>query len=267
MIHLILQCQTQLFNVVVMFIYCQNLPNPSHVVYLQVGYSILYTLHLSQPKMSETPLLVVYGATGATGTHVVQQALDANLRVRAYVRNPSKLPSSATSNSNFSHVKGDLTDLPAVTASLEGATYAICVAGNATQSADGLMENMSKAVVAGMQKYSVKKLVYQAGAFSPPPGDKAPMSIKVMRPFMVRILGIRHMVIDNDKVIDVLVAAKGVKWTVTLPGMLKEGASKGKIVARAKAGTSVMFLDLAKFSLELVQSEEHNGKGVYPVYE
>lgn len=221
------------------------------------------TNKMSEP--TEAPLLVVYGATGSTGKHLVTQALEAKLRVRAFVRTPSKVPENVTSNPNFSVYEGDITDATAVAAALEGATYAISVAGNKAQSADGIMEKMVRAIIGGMGRYGVRRFVFQAGAFSVPPEGRLPGNIKFMRPVFSRVFGIRHMVLDNDKVIEAL-KGSDVQWAVTMPGMLKEGDSKGKLKKVVKAGGACMFSDMAAFDLMVVQSESYQGMGLYPGY-
>lgn len=216
--------------------------------------------------MSESALLVVYGATGNTGKLLVKQALDAGLRVRAFVRNPAKVPADVKSNENFEVVEGDLTNTEAVSAALEGATYAVCVAGDRGASAAFIMEKMAKAVIAGMSTHGVTRFVFQAGAFSRPPGKPLSPFIKATRGVSIRAFGLKHMVHDNDKVIEALQAAKGINWVVTMPGMLKVGESKGKLKAVDKAGAGVMFTDMAAFNLEVVQTDAHDHKGIFPGY-
>jgi uncharacterized protein YbjT (DUF2867 family) len=50
--------------------------------------------------------LVVFGATGGTGTQLVGQALDADHHVTVIVRDPSKAP--AHNHSNLAMVDGDV---------------------------------------------------------------------------------------------------------------------------------------------------------------
>ena len=56
--------------------------------------------------------IVVYGATGEVGSHVVQEALERGHRVTAVSRNPAKVE---TRHANLSVVRGDLLDKASVT--------------------------------------------------------------------------------------------------------------------------------------------------------
>jgi len=61
--------------------------------------------------------IVVYGATGEVGSHVVQEALDRNHRVTAVSRRPSSV---TLQHENLSIVKGDLLDKASITETVAG---------------------------------------------------------------------------------------------------------------------------------------------------
>ena len=61
--------------------------------------------------------VVVYGATGEVGSHVVQEALDRGHRVTAVSRNPAQV---VMQHDNLSVVKGDLLDTASVAATVTG---------------------------------------------------------------------------------------------------------------------------------------------------
>ena len=61
--------------------------------------------------------IVIYGATGEVGSHVVQEALDRGHRVTAVSRNPAQV---VMQHDNLSVVKGDLLDTANVTATVTG---------------------------------------------------------------------------------------------------------------------------------------------------
>ena len=61
--------------------------------------------------------IVVYGATGEVGSHVVREALDRGHRVTAVSRNPARVEMRHT---NLSVVKGDLLDSASVTETVAG---------------------------------------------------------------------------------------------------------------------------------------------------
>src|SRR3989442_15960378 len=76
-------------------------------------------------------LLLVFGATGATGTHVVRLALGGGLRVRAFARSPQKVPADLRAQPTLEIFAGDLTDMDAIDRAVTGVDYIIATAGNA----------------------------------------------------------------------------------------------------------------------------------------
>ena len=66
--------------------------------------------------------IVIYGATGAVGSHVVDEALDRGHRVTAVSRNPAKI---GLQHDNLSAVKGDLLDTASVTEIVSGSDVVI----------------------------------------------------------------------------------------------------------------------------------------------
>ena len=68
----------------------------------------ILALLLTTPLAADDPLnIVIYGATGEVGSHVVQEALDRGHQVRAVSRNPAQV---TLHHENLSVVKGDLLD-------------------------------------------------------------------------------------------------------------------------------------------------------------
>ncbi|XP_046658876.1 flavin reductase (NADPH)-like [Homalodisca vitripennis] len=71
--------------------------------------------------------IAVFGATGTTGLCVVKCALDKGLKVRALVRDPSKLPPEYAGR--IAVVKGDVLNIEDVKTTLQGQDAAIVVLG------------------------------------------------------------------------------------------------------------------------------------------
>lgn len=212
-------------------------------------------------------LLVVYGATGGTGREVVKQALASGTRVRAFVRDASKVPTEWSLDEKFSSFVGDLSDTDAVTRALDGATYAICVAGSQPLWAEGGMAKMVQAVVEAMPSCGLKRFLFQAGAFSPIPGEKQPVMIKLMKAVFGTLMKLKDAINDNTAALEVLCATSNVDWCATRPGKIVDGESRGKLKEGTKAGATITYVDLAAFELEMIHTDAYNGKAVYPVYD
>lgn len=68
-------------------------------------------------EADDTLEIVIYGATGEVGTHIVSEALDRGHRVTAVSRNPAKV---TIEHQNLAVVKGDLLDSMSVTETVIG---------------------------------------------------------------------------------------------------------------------------------------------------
>jgi hypothetical protein len=65
------------------------------------------------------PALLLFGATGKTGRHILARAVEQGWRVVAYVRRPERVPPDL--RARVTVVPGDLRDAPAVTAAVRAA--------------------------------------------------------------------------------------------------------------------------------------------------
>lgn len=224
--------------------------------------------------------ILVFGSSGQTGSYLVKNALENGFDVRVFVRNPKKLSDRldflGVSERNLDHlevVKGDLTDLEAVRESVRGMNYVVSVAGGPHSNkkyVNGFMERFVVAVVSGCRKYNCNRFLFQAGAFSPYPGHPLNRTAKFMRSVMAPLMGISSMLKDNDEVVKYLFSkCDDIEWTVTRPGMLKDGTSKGMVKSGDKMPMgSIRFVDLAIYTLKELVHEDgiYVHKCPYPVY-
>jgi nucleoside-diphosphate-sugar epimerase len=214
-------------------------------------------------------LLVVFGGTGATGKHLVKKALDSgNLRVRALVRSPDKMPADTKVHPDLEVVQGTLEDMDAIDRALVGAHYVISVAGSKAGSKQSLFMNAAvKQIIQSMRKHGVERFLFQAGAFCPIPGTPSPFMVKLLRYTFGTAIGLTGSLKDNDAAIETLFAAKDIQWVVTRPGKINEVPSKGKLKATDKPPSGpIAYVDVAEFNLAAVQTNDFNGKAPYLVY-
>lgn len=102
--------------------------------------------------------LLVLGATGPTGKHVVERALELGDEVTVLVRRPEALEGST---GRVAVVKGDATSFEAVDRAMSGQDAVISALGRSTSfRADGLFTRSAAAVVPAMRKAGVQRLVW-----------------------------------------------------------------------------------------------------------
>jgi putative NADH-flavin reductase len=113
--------------------------------------------------------LTVFGATGATGKHVVQQALAAGHDVVALARDPGKLE---IQHAKLLVVKGSLSDAAALEQALSGAEAVISTLGPRSNDPVFEISQGMERIVAAMKKRGIRRLVMTAGMGVAAPGDQ-----------------------------------------------------------------------------------------------
>jgi len=99
--------------------------------------------------------LIIFGATGSVGTHLVQQALQQGYTITAFTRNTDKL--SAISHERLSVFKGDLFNPADVDRAIAGQDAVLCVIGDGNKGT--VRSQGTKNIIAAMKNNGVKRLV------------------------------------------------------------------------------------------------------------
>ncbi len=164
--------------------------------------------------------LLVLGATGPTGRHVVDQGLAAGHEVTAFVRDPAKLP---VRHERLRVVAGDLTfDGPALDDAMRGQDAVISAIGVGQSFAPRrLFELSMPRVIAAMERAGVKRIV-QISAFGV--GDTFAQIPLVPRIFVRTLLA--RIYTDKEKGEEILKRSDR-DWTLVYPAGLTNGPRTG----------------------------------------
>ena len=101
--------------------------------------------------------IIIFGATGSLGSHVVKQALSKGFSVKAFTRNPEKL--KEMKNASLTIIQGDVFKLDDVENAIKGADAVLCALGDGTK---GTVRSAgTKNIVKAMQKSGVNRLICQ----------------------------------------------------------------------------------------------------------
>lgn len=195
--------------------------------------------------------IVVFGATGKTGSLIVKAALEAGHGVNAFVRNPAKL----TETHELLHViEGDVASAGSVAKAIEGCDAAISALG----SGHNTLTRFGEAVVPAMQTSGVNRIVSLVGAGVSEPGDPA----SIGRTIMLTLMGLiaKGVLEDASRHADQLRGSK-LDWTLVRPPRLADGEATGNIehapTLKLGPSRSIARADLAQFMLSLATSDQY----------
>jgi uncharacterized protein len=105
--------------------------------------------------------VVLYGASGMIGSRILKELVSRGHMVTVVARDPEKVSSAA----NVTVLKGDVLDADSVASTAKGADAVISAYGPGKGSAE-LVEDATRALIAGVKKGGVKRLLMVGGAGS-----------------------------------------------------------------------------------------------------
>jgi putative NADH-flavin reductase len=204
-------------------------------------------------------IICIFGASGATGLTLTQQALARGFGVTAFVRSQAattKLPPGATV------VAGNLLDRSDVARAVAGCDAVICAIGPRPSSPEPFCSEATKNIIDAMQAAGVRRLICVTGAMV---GDYPHLSwfMRMMRNSYRK----QQPALAADRAEqERLVAASGLQWTAVKPPRLTNGAVRGRMRSgeslKVGAFASISRADLARFMLDAVESPQYVGKHV-----
>lgn len=198
--------------------------------------------------------IAVFGGTGRTGAHVVQQALDAGHEVVALARTPSKV---SIQHDKLTIVQGDIQDAAAVEKTVQGVDAVVSVLGPVSNTPDYIISQGTNHIINAMKKQNVKRLVISAGAGVRDPKDTPGLLDK----FVALLLNLvsKHVVEDMRRVVQ-QVRNSDRDWTVVRVPMLTDQPPTGDlIVSYVGQGMKPRLsrADMASFMLKQLQDDTY----------
>lgn len=200
--------------------------------------------------------IIVFGATGGVGRHVVNQALQAGYEVTAFVRDLTKLQ---IENDHLHVVRGDATNAEEVSAAIAGHDAVVsCLGSNKMVAKSTQLEEMTQHIVASMEAHHVKRIVYtaSAGINNELPGVGGKMVMKMLQ----------NVLTDHRHAVDLIQAHKDLQYTIVRPLGLTNDDYTGAY-REAKEGVpenarNIPRADVAHFILKALGDDTYIGESV-----
>jgi len=205
--------------------------------------------------------IVVFGASGKTGTHLVTQALESGHQVIAYVRRANSMEMEYP---NLKVIAGNLNDTEKLKETIAGADACLSTLGGAslTKHATEIMTGIDKIVIT-MEQEGVNRFIYLSSVGV---GESRSYMAQPVR-FIVCDLLLRIPFADHNTNEQRLVKSK-LKYTFVRPGSLTDGPKTGNLKhgsekMNMKSNAKISRANVAAFMLEQLADKTYIDKGVW----
>ncbi len=166
--------------------------------------------------------IIVFGATGGTGSLVVQQVLEKGFEVTAFVRNPEKLK---IKNTNLKIVQGDVLQQNDIDKIMQGHDAVICCLGAPATKARRVRSEGTKNIISSMAKFDVSRLVCQTSlgyGDSKIVLDYTPFIFrKIIAPYLLK------KTFEDHSLQESFIKQSNLNWTIVRPGTLTNSKGAG----------------------------------------
>lgn len=211
--------------------------------------------------------LTVFGATGGTGGHVVQQALEAGHRVTAVVRDPARFAVGPRDGLRVVTVAA-LTDPEALRPALEGRDAVLSAVGARSPRWTGIASAGTESMLRALDACGVRRfLAVSAAPVGPTPEGEGLLNRTVITPLVRAAL--RAVYADLARMEEAM-RASSAEWTAVRPPRLTDrpvtGSYRRAVGGNVPNGRTISRADLAHAMLAMVDDPAVVGQAVGVAY-
>jgi putative NADH-flavin reductase len=196
--------------------------------------------------------LLVLGATGGIGRQLVDQALERNHEVTAFVRSPQKL---GARREELTVIPGDVRNADAMGRALRGHDAVLSALGPPGPTRNTITSDSARATIRAMQSADIDRLlVVGVAALFPDIG----MFGHLLRNTLLRNIA------DDSAEMERIVKASGLDWTIVRPPRLTNGPRRehygvddDRLPNGAGRNATISRADVAHFMLDEVEQPAH----------
>lgn len=198
--------------------------------------------------------IVVLGATGLTGGHVVQRALEHGYEVVALVRDPSRM---APRQPGLTIIGGSPTSDDDVARCMQGAQaviHCLGIGGKGDGRPSTLISDSVRVVLSAMQRHHVSRIVCMSNVGAG--GSGTWFANRIVIPLFLRWL---IPIIEDKNRMEAMLRASSVEWiSVRLPNIIDGPEKPLRVSADGRGiGLSITAASAARFLVEQVSSPAH----------
>jgi putative NADH-flavin reductase len=208
---------------------------------------------ISEARSTAAPKILILGATGPTGRHIVAQALNRGFDVTALVRSPEK----TVELKGVKLVIGDARDEKSLRKAVKGRDAVISALGTPASPFREvtLLSTATKALVSAMEAENVSRLVAITGIGAGESRGHGGFAFdKLIFPLLLR-----NVYADKDRQ-ETIIRESRLDWTIVRPAVLNNKPGRGQIRALTDLGDfhggSISREDVATFVLDQVQANQ-----------
>jgi putative NADH-flavin reductase len=204
--------------------------------------------------------ILVFGATGGTGTQVVQQAIDKGFEVTAFVRNPEKLK---IANPNLKVEQGNVWEQSSIDKIMAGHDIVICCLGTPATKAGQLRSIGTQNIIQSMRENGVQRLIVQTSLGF---GDSE--TVLNYTPFFFRKIIVPYLLkktFDDHLLQETSIKQSELIWTIVRPGTMTNKKFTGNYrhgfsYADNTLKVKISRADVADFLIKQISSNQYQNK-------
>ncbi|KAA9394572.1 NAD-dependent epimerase/dehydratase family protein [Kocuria coralli] len=206
--------------------------------------------------------ILVPGATGMVGGHLVEQALARGHEVVAIARNPAKL---IIEHPRLTKSPGDILDAASVEPLLEGVDAVVSTVGIGTsKQPTTLYSEGTRNLLAGMGKHGVERIVVISSEVAEHWAHQGLFKLWVVLPLLQKFIGATY---DDMRRMDVVLWESDAQWTAIRSPRIRSARAKGQYRLDTDKplprGWSIAAPDMATALLDIAERDDLGRTHVY----
>lgn len=202
--------------------------------------------------------IALFGATGGTGQQALAQALALGHEVKALARHPERVVAGSADDAGLTIIQGDVLDVGAVGACIDGVDAVICILG--TRRGEAPIEARgTESILAAMAEHGVRRLIAVTSLGVGDSRDQVPGYFKLMMKTLLKAI-----IAAKDEQ-ERLIQASNLDWTIVRPGGLTDGPRTGQYrvgTDRSIRAGRIARADVADFVLKQLDDAQFIGQAV-----